>query len=173
MKKDTTKGELIPNDVGRPPKYTNSFPAELATLMAQGYTDARICAHWGISRSTFYRWREDKEEFKVAHNRGLERAEAWWEEFGLAGMTGKIPKFNATIYLAFMNNKFNWSRGDRRDGGTQNIHIGSMQVLHNLQQLPEAELTTRIQKLVKDLNINNGEEPTDGKQIDSEQSKET
>ena len=160
MKKEIikkVKGELIPNDVGRPAKYKDSFPTELVTLMAQGYTDARICAHWGISRQTFYRWREDKDEFKVAHNRGLERAEAWWEEFGLAGMTGKIPKFNATIYLAFMNNKFNWSRGDRRDGGTQNIHIGSMQVLQNLQQLPEAELTTRIQKLVSELDLGKNE----------------
>lgn len=147
---DTNKG-------GRPTKYKDHYVVEVEDLMDQGYTDARMCAHWGIGRTTFYNWLNDNKEFKAAHNRGLEKAEAWWEEFGLAGMTGKIPKFNSTMWIAFMNNKFKWSRKDG-DEKTTNINIGSMQVLQNLQQLSDTELDSKISGLLSNLQLGSKED---------------
>ena len=147
------KGELIVNKGGRPSKFKEHYLQEVEDLMAQGYTDARICAQWGIARSTFYDWLQDNEDFKKSYERGKEKAEAWWEEFGLAGMTGKIPKFNATMWIAFMNNKFRWSRGEKKEDNKTQINIGNMQVLQNLQHMTDDELDAKINGLLENLGL--------------------
>lgn len=143
------EGEVIPPDKGgRPTSYKESHIEDMQALMANGYTDARLCAEWGISRNTFYRWLREKEDFKKAHSKGLEVCEAFYEEVGQAAMFGKIPKFNTKIWEKIMKNKFNWDGGaGTSEGGTQiNIH-GNMNVIQNLSDeelLKKIELSAKL-----------------------------
>lgn len=140
------EGELIEADKGgRPSKYDASKVEEIQKLMAAGRSNAQICAEWKISERTFYRWLEDKKEFKEAYEEALPQCQAYWESMGEAGMLGQIKRFNPTLYLAFMNNKFNgWAREKKEEVSTQ-INIDTLQVLQNVQQLDDKELDKKIQ----------------------------
>ena len=174
MRKIDTKpkeGELIKKDTGRPSSFKVDYLKQLSELVAQGYTVTRICAEWGISRDTYYRWMKENPDFAEASEIGDAAREAWFEQVGIAGMTGQIKGFNATVYLGFMNNKFGWARGGDSGKNTQiNIH-GDMQVLQNIQQLSNLELDDRIKGLLEGLDefegITQDEEgtstPTSGK----------
>ena len=139
------EGELIEsNKGGRPSKFRPSMVRELGELMEQGRSNVQICAEWNISENTFYRWLKDNKELKEAFDVALPKCQAYWETMGEAGMLGKIQRFNPTLYLAFMNNKFNgWAREKKEEPKTQ-INIESMQVLQNLQQLDDTELEAKI-----------------------------
>lgn len=140
------EGEVIPrNKGGRPSKYNKKKIEELKELMAKGRSNVQICAEWGISEKTLYRWLNDKKEFKEAYDEALPQCQSYWEAMGEAGMLGQIKKFNPTLYLAFMNNKFNgWAREKKEEKTTQ-INIENMQVLQNMQQLDDSELDAKIQ----------------------------
>ena len=156
------EGELIEAKVGRPSKYSPDMCNELVALMEKGWTNTRICAKWSISRDTFYRWLKEKDDFKAAFDEGIEKAEAWWEEIGISGMLGQLPKFNATLYLATMNNKFGWSR-DSKGGKTQNTQI-NIENMNVVKDLSDSELQTRIETKLKVLGI----ESTDGEDSNKE-----
>ena len=142
------EGELIPaNKGGRPSKYQDHYVQDLKDLMANGRSNIQICAEWKISEKTFYRWMEDKPELKKAYEDALPQCQSYWEAMGEAGMLGKIQRFNPTLYLAFMNNKFNgWAR-EKKDEGPK-INIENMQVLQNMQQLDDNQLDEKINAIL-------------------------
>jgi hypothetical protein len=143
------EGELIPNKGGRPSKYRESMVEELGELMEAGRSNIQICAAWDISEDTFYRWLKNNKDLKEAFDIALPKCQNYWETMGEAGMLGKIQRFNPTLYLAFMNNKFNgWAREKKEDTGTH-INIESVQIVQGMQSLDDAELEARIQTSLK------------------------
>lgn len=145
---DALDGELIKkNPVGAPSKYTNDIPDKVYALMKEGKTNVDICAALDIPEATFYRWKKQHEDLADAYERGLPHCQKQWEEMGKAIMLGQIPKANATVYMAFMNNKFKgWAR-EPKDDATTNINIETIQVVQNLQQLTDEQLTAKIKML--------------------------
>lgn len=157
----TIEGELVEiNRGGRPSSYRPERALELKELLGQGYGKAQISAHWGISRQTLDNWLKRNEDLQKAFDAGQPQAEAWWMEVGTAGMLGKVKGFNATIWMANMNNRFGWSRKDK-DNMPQ-INIENMQVLQNMEQLNDAELDGHIHLVLEKLGISDGTEPEDG-----------
>lgn len=141
------EGELVEKDLGgRPTKLDASMIPKLYEMMDQGRSNAQICAELNISERTFYRWKKENEDFREWFEIGQMKRLAYWESLGEAGMLGKIPKFNATIYLANMNSRFNgWAREQKDEKATQTINIENMQVLQGIQQLDDKELDSKIQ----------------------------
>lgn len=132
--------------IGRPSEYMECYPEQIYTLMTQGKLDCQICMILDISRDTFYRWINEKSEFKEAHDRGLMACEAWWCDKGQSGMDGKIKGFSFNAWIAFMNNKFKWAKNALTDPAqlTQNINIGSVNIL---QQKSREDLLSYISTL--------------------------
>ena len=156
------EGTLEPiNKGGRPSKFKPEMITELSELMAAGRSNVQICAKWDISEDTFYRWMKDKKELKAAFDTALPKCQAYWETMGEAGMMGQIQKFNPTLYLAFMNNKFNgWAREKKEETGTH-INIESIQILQNVQRLDDQELEAKIKASLKNFEALTGD-TTDG-----------
>lgn len=153
-------GEFIKKDLGgRPSKYTPDIADKVYQLMAEGKTNIDICSELSIPESTFYRWRKDHKDLQEAYERGLPKCQQKWEEMGKAIMLGQIPKANATVYMAFMNNKFNgWARDKVEDKGSTTINIEQVQVLQSLQQLNTDELQRKIDQLTNRIAEDTGEE---------------
>lgn len=135
---------------GRPTVYQDTYPTELVELMTTGALDCNICAHWDISRDTFYRWLNEKPELRAAHNRGLEKCEAWWVSKGMAGMDGAVKGFSFNAWIAFMNNKFKWAKNAADSGTTNNIQIGNINLLQNKSK---DDLVEYIGLKMKDLGL--------------------
>lgn len=130
---------------GRPPKYQDNMPDDLIKLMSEGALDCEIYADWDISKDTFYRWLNEKDELKEAHQRGLAKCESWWtKRMRDCFLKGDDKGFKYCI--AIMNNKFGWEKGTKSgDGNTTNITIGNMNVL---QQLGREGLIKNIKGLL-------------------------
>lgn len=111
---------------GRPSEFKPEYCDEVIKLMSQGALDYNIASKWGISRKTFWRWKNEIPEFSEAYDIGFEKCEEWWAEWGKKGMQGEIKGFNFMAWQSFMNNKFKWTQ--KNDGSTQ-INIGNMNVL--------------------------------------------
>ena|SRR6476646_10678303 len=110
---------------GRPSDFNSEYCEEVIKLMADGALDYNLCAKWGISRQTLWRWKNDIPEFSDAYDKGMELCECWWSEWGKQGMQGKIRGFNFMAWQSFMNNKFNW----KQKSDAPQINIGNMNVL--------------------------------------------
>lgn len=144
---DPESGEYIPRKQLTLSKYTDEMPEKLLELMSDGLSEARICKRLGISVTTLKAWINKHKDFKTAYEIGQAQKEAWWEEMGIAGMTGQIDKFNATVFLGFMNRQYDWNK--KNDGKTE-INIGTLNQLNNLTN---AELQQKIESKMKKLKL--------------------
>lgn len=136
------------NTGGRPTLYRDTMPQEMLEMMSNGAKDAWIYAKWGICKDTFYRWLKEYPELKNAHDKGMPLCEVWWEQKGMEMMErGDNKAFN--YWIAFMNRKFGWSKGQGGDT-QQTININQMTVFN--QQTRE-ELLDFIKTKMEDPTI--------------------
>lgn len=145
-KKKAEKQEFIPKKRGRPSKFDETYGERIVELMTEGKSIVAVCKELQISRDTFYRWCKEHDEFKAKVQEGLTYSEAWWEELGLAGMLGKINKFNPTMYIHRMNTQFKWQT-DKNPGNS--INIENLQI----NTLSDKDLDLKIETLSKQLKL--------------------
>ena len=91
---------------GRPSKYDPSFCAIVIAAGEEGKTLAGMAEALDVDRDTVNRWRDEHPEFSRAVKRGLQKAQAWWEDQGRVATFGGIDGFNATSYIFQMKNRF-------------------------------------------------------------------
>jgi hypothetical protein len=109
---------------GRPSKYDPAFCERVIASGAEGKTLAEMANDLDVSRETLNDWRKDNEEFSDAVKRGLDKAQAWWENNGRIATFGGCEGYNATSYIFQMKNRF---RDDWRDKvDTDNKHSGTI-----------------------------------------------
>ena len=106
---------------GRPTKYKKEMCEEATKFMSQGFSKAEAAAHLGITRETLNQWEKGKAEFSDAIKEGENQSALWWAKMGMAGMTGKVPGFNAAIWIFNMKNRHGWKDKQEitgEDGGS-------------------------------------------------------
>lgn len=109
---------------GRPTKYDSSFCEKVIESGQAGKTLAGMAEDLDIDRATLNDWMEIHEEFSRAVKRGLQKAQAWWEDQGRIATFGGIDGFNATSYIFQMKNRF---KDDWREK-VETEHSGAVQV---------------------------------------------
>lgn len=92
--------------MGTPNKYTVEMCEQAEKILSTGKSLAAVCASMNIGRSTLYEWRDNHSEFREAIERGLQKAQAYWEDVGLDGITGEIKSFGAAPWIFTMKNRF-------------------------------------------------------------------
>lgn len=131
---------------GRPTKYKKDMPDQLIELMSQGKLDVQIYSEWGISKGLFYKWLNEHEELKEAHDIGLAKCEAWYASCAQKALEDRDDK-GFKYFIAIMNNKFNWEKGSpKAEGTTNNIQIGNVNVL---QQKSRADLLDYVKTAIE------------------------
>lgn len=130
--------------VGRPPMYKDTYPEQLVQLMAEGKLDVQIYAMWDVSKDTFYRWLNEKDELREAHNRGMAKCESYYITKAQEAMDAHDDK-GFKYYISLMNNKFGWEKGSKGEGATTNIQIGNINVL---QQKSRVDLLDHVKALI-------------------------
>lgn len=93
-------------------RFVSSYKPEYDQLvidhLANGYSIESFAGSIGVDRSTPYAWAGLHESFKEAVEVGLAKSQKYWESVGKLGMIGKVPGFNATVWIFSMKNKFGW-----------------------------------------------------------------
>lgn len=76
-------------------------------LFAEGKSITGVCVALGISRETYYRWRDDSSHpFSEVAKLGEMLSQAYLEERGLDGTFGGIDKFAGSTWQFIMKNRF-------------------------------------------------------------------
>jgi len=93
--------------VGRPTKYRSKMCETVIELMRDGASQDEVIGHLDISRETFYRWKEENQEFSDSIKRGVRLSRTWWERQGRINL--KDREFNYTGWYMNMKNRFKWA----------------------------------------------------------------
>lgn len=92
----------------RPVSYSSEFCEKALEHFAEGGGTSTLGTYLGVTYMSVCNWRKRHPEFNKAIEEGEHLAERWWMEKGMAGMQGKIPGFNAAVWIFTMKNKFSW-----------------------------------------------------------------
>lgn len=122
-------------------QYSPKLCAEVAKLMAAGFSDTQVFAQWNISKDTFYRWKREHEDFKEACDIGKAKFDAKHEELGVLGMM-KAADIDYQFWRDLGKFRNGWTE-KAPAGSTHNtqINIDKMNILH---QQSNAELLEYI-----------------------------
>ncbi len=136
----------VPGNVAEQ-EYTESHPQRLVELMQDGKLDCEIYSEFGITKKTFYLWRNEKPEFAKAFELGFPRCEAWWvTRMRDCWLRGDDKGFKYCISI--MNNKFGWGQDEKlKSVVNQQINIEQMNVF---KEKSREELLTYIQDALED-----------------------
>lgn len=93
-------------------KYDPKFCQLVIDKGEEGGSLTEMATAIGISRDTFYAWREEHEAFGNAIRIALQASQAWWEEKGRQATFGGQPGFNATAFIFNMKNRFGHDYSD-------------------------------------------------------------
>ena len=93
---------------GRPSKYRPEYCSQLIIHMAKGLSFESFGAAVGVNQDTLHEWAKVHTPFSEAKKEAWSQNLLFWEEIGIKGMTGKIPGFNATIWIFNLKNRFKW-----------------------------------------------------------------
>ncbi len=101
--------------MARPTNYDEKYPDMLIEHMKTGLSFPSFAGKIGVCVATLYNWEKDHAEFLEAKKIGEAHARLVWEEWGMVGLfgmskdkTGRPMKFNPTIWIFSMKNKFGW-----------------------------------------------------------------
>ena len=100
---------------GHPTKYRKEFCERLINHMAHGFSFESFAGLLQCSKQSLYSWSEDHEEFMDAKDVGTQRSRLFWESLGIEAAKGKIPNFNASVWIFNMKNRFGWRDREREE----------------------------------------------------------
>ncbi len=97
------------NKGGRPTKFKPEYCEMLIKHMGtSGLSYETFAPTIGVDRDTLYHWETKHPKFSDAKKTALAQNKLFWEKIGLAGMTGQVPGFNATLWIFNMKNRHGW-----------------------------------------------------------------
>jgi AcrR family transcriptional regulator len=92
-------------------------------VLSNGESLAAICAELDITRTTLYEWRDTHAEFKEAIERGLQKAQRFWEQLGVDGVKGNYDKFGSAPWIFTMKNRFREDYKEDKDVKAENTSL--------------------------------------------------
>ena len=94
--------------MARPSKYKPKYCEDLIAHMKQGLSFESFAAVIKVNQDTLHEWARRHKEFSEAKKIAFEENRLVWEKMGIAGMMGRTPGFNATVWIFNMKNRFKW-----------------------------------------------------------------
>lgn len=108
---------------GRPTKYKPEYCQMLIDHMEKGLSFESFAGTINACDDTLRNWANRYPEFFNARKEGYAKNRAFWEKLGMAGLTGKIAGFNASVWIFNMKNRFKWT--DRQE----TTHAGNVELM--------------------------------------------
>lgn len=109
------------NNVGRPSKYQPDFCDRIIHMMRQGMSRHEVAYILNIHYVTLLDWEKKIPEFSYALKIGEDFSRGWWESQGRINLQN--DRFNNTLYMMNMQNRFAWTR--RIDGKITSENINT------------------------------------------------
>ncbi len=96
--------------------YTPDLVNKIADMFSDGSSITKVAAvKLGVTRQTYYEWKETYPDFKKAANHAEQISEAYHEDTLSSGVHGKIENFSATSQIFTMKNRFRETYGEAKN----------------------------------------------------------
>ena len=84
-------------------------------LFADGESITSVCCDLGISRETYYNWKENPNHpFYATAKHGELSSQQYWERLGRSGIKGDLDKFAGSPWSFVMKNRFREHYADQQ-----------------------------------------------------------
>lgn len=94
---------------GQPTKYKPEYCQLVIDHMSRGLSFESFAGVVGTCKQTIYSWMAKYPEFLDARNQADAKCRLFWEKCGIKGLfLGQQDKFNATVWVFNMKNRFHW-----------------------------------------------------------------
>ena len=93
------------NPRGQPTKYKEEYCEKLIQHMKHGYSFESFAATIDVHRDTLYEWCKVHESFSDAKKIAKDKSLLFFEQVGIAGMTGKLKGFNVAAWIYTLKNR--------------------------------------------------------------------
>jgi len=103
--------EPVRRERGRPSLFKPEYCDTVIELGKQGYSKARMAAHFDVAKQTIDQWAKDYPDFSDALTRARTLCQAHWEHRGYGGLENK--NFNTPLYIGSMKSMFREDYMDR------------------------------------------------------------
>lgn len=113
--------------LGRPTKYHKKYCEIALDLLSQGYSKEALAGELGISRQCLYEWIAKYQDFGDTVAIGETRGQYIWETFGMQAAQGKISKFNTSVWMFVMKNRFGWT--DKQDVTSHQSLVSTLEIV--------------------------------------------
>lgn len=130
--------DSLPEDVrvervkgmGRPTQYHPDLCMMLINHMSQGFDFESFAAKLEyMTAARLYDWTNRHKSFAEAKKVGEALCKQWWINMGRGAVGGKIPNFNASVWIFTMKNMFGWR--DKHD--IKSKHTDVKEVVHTVE----------------------------------------
>lgn len=112
--------------------------------MAQGLSFEACCGELGVSKDTGYEWAKRYPEFAEAKALGESKGQRFWERKAIDNLElGANDKFNSTVFIFTMKNRFGWRDRKEITGGAGG---GSLERLY--RHLTNEQIEQRIGEIL-------------------------
>ena len=81
---------------GRPTDYRVEFCEQIIEMGKLGYSQTEMASEIGVSKQTFYSWRDTYKEFLDAIQLARTHSQCWWERKGREDLNA--DKFHSAVY---------------------------------------------------------------------------
>jgi hypothetical protein len=102
---------------GRPLKYKQEFCDLLIEHLSRGLSYESFAADLDVTRDCLYKWEKQYPDFLYAKKVGQEKMTKFYEQMGIALMTGKL-KGNVTAWIFLCKNKIGYADKTEITGNT-------------------------------------------------------
>ena len=93
---------------GKPSSFKPEYCEQLIQYMSGGLSFEAFAGHLGVAVSTIWQWEQEHEKFAEAKKVGYALGLEFWEKLGRNAAAGKVPNFNATVWIFNMKNRYQW-----------------------------------------------------------------
>lgn len=124
--------------------YKPEYCQRIMEVAIQGGWVPAMAVECGCCEKTIYNWAENHEDFKKAFTKARLLSKSIMEKYGMAGMSGELPKFNAAMWKNIMANRFPGEYKFNEDAKSlPNLTV------NNISLVPNDELNKKISSLSK------------------------
>jgi hypothetical protein len=124
--------------LGRPTSYKPEYCQLVIEHMSKGLSFESFAGVVGTCKQTIYNWTVKYPEFLDARNEADAKCRLFWEKSGIQGMfLGQHDKFNATVWVFNMKNRFHWrdmQEIKQEVTGNQTINISQENIIDLIKQ---------------------------------------
>lgn len=134
--------------VGRPTKYKREYCDMVIDYMSKGFSFEAFAGSINTHKDVVYDWAKANPEFSDAIKLAKDKCREFWEQKGMDGLfTGKDEKFNATVWVFNMKNRFGWR--DQQSIELANKEGESFRISSEIENATDEELKERLKQILK------------------------